>query len=155
MGVVRSAGAEPEEAMDTETEVLSAIEAMTSAFNRGDIDAVMQTYEPGAVVLGEPGAPVRGDAPLRAMFAGFTAAKALFTFDGHEVIAAGDIALHVTPWKMTALAPDGRPIHGSGLSLAVLRRQPDGRWLMVIDNPFGDAILKRVAPTHTEKNLAP
>ena len=61
--------------------------------------------------------------------------------DGHEVISAGDIALHLTPWKMTGVAPDGSPINGAGLSVAVLRRQPDGKWLMVIDNPFGDAIL--------------
>jgi ketosteroid isomerase-like protein len=140
--------------MEAKTEVLSTIEAMTCAFNRGDIDAIMHTYESGAVVLGEPGAPVRGDAPLRAMFAGFIAAKAHFSFDDHEVIASDDIALHLTPWQMTGVAPDGTPITGEGLSLAVLRRQPDGRWLMVIDNPFGDAILQRALSTRARKNVA-
>lgn len=131
--------------MDTKTRVLSAIEAMTSAFHEGDIEGIMRTYEPAAVVVGEPGAPVQGDGPLRAMFAGFIAAKAHFTFDGHEVVAADDIALHLTPWKMTGVAPDGGSISGAGLSIAVLRRQADGNWLMVIDNPFGDAILQRAA----------
>lgn len=78
---------------------------MTSAFHQGDIDAIMRAYEPGAVVVGEPGAPVQGDGSLRVMFAGFVVAKARFTFEGHEVIAAGDIALHLTPWKMTGVAP--------------------------------------------------
>jgi len=129
--------------MDTKTQVLSTVEAMTSAFHRGDIDEIMRTYEPGAVVVGEPGLPVHGDGPVRSMFAGFVAAKAHFTFAGHEVIAAGDIALHLTPWKMTGVAPDGSPIAGTGLSVAVLRRQRDGRWLMVIDDPFGDTMLQR------------
>jgi uncharacterized protein (TIGR02246 family) len=129
--------------MDTKTRVLSTIEAMTSAFHQGDIEGIMRTYEPTAVVVGEPGAPVQGDGPLRAMFAGFISAKAHFTFDGHEVIAAGDLALHLTPWKMTGVAPDGSPISGAGLSVAVLRRQADGKWLMAIDNPFGDAPLQR------------
>jgi hypothetical protein len=31
---------------------------------------------------------------------------------------------------------------GRGLSVAVLRRQPDGSWVMVIDNPYGDAVLQ-------------
>src|SRR5262245_35268256 len=137
--------------MDTKTRVLSTIEAMTSAFHQGDIDGIMRAYEPGAVVVGEPGAPVQGDGPLRAMFAGFVAAKAHFTFDGHEVIAAGDIALHLTPWKMTGVAPDGSPISAAGLSIAVLRRQSDGRWLMVIDDPYGDAIVRR-APENTVRD---
>jgi ketosteroid isomerase-like protein len=29
------------------------------------------------------------------------------------------------------------------LSIAVLRRQADGRWLMVIDDPYGDALLNQ------------
>lgn len=128
--------------MDTTTHVLSTIDAMTAAFHQGDLDGIMRTYEPSAVVVGAPGAPVQGDGPLRAMFAGFVAARARFTFAGHEVIAAGDLAVHLTPWTMTGVAPDGSPIASAGLSVAVLRRQADGRWLMVIDNPYGDASLR-------------
>lgn len=127
--------------MDTKNRILATIEAMTSAFHRGDIDGILRTYEPTAVVVGEPGAPVQGDAPLRAMFAGFIAAQAHFTFASHEVIAAGDVALHLAPWKMTGVDPDGGPIGAEGLSVAVLRRQKGGEWLMVIDNPYGDVTL--------------
>lgn len=129
--------------MDHKAQVLSTIQRMTDAFHDGDIDGIMRTYEPGAVVVGEPGAPVSGETALRAMFAGFIAAKARFTFLGHEVIQAEDVAVHLTPWRMAGVAPDGGAIAASGLSVAVLRRQPDGRWLMVIDNPFGDALLNR------------
>ena len=127
--------------MDQKAQILSTIDAMTEAFHQGDIDGILRTYEPGAVVVGEPGAPVSGTPALRAMFAGFIAAKAHFTFLGHEVIQADDIALHLTPWRMTGVAPDGTAIEGRGLSVAVLRRQQDGRWLMVIDDPYGDALL--------------
>lgn len=127
--------------MDQKAKILSTIDAMTNAFHEGDIDGIMRTYEPGAVVVGEPGAPVSGIPALRTMFAGFIAAKAHFTFLGHEVIEAGDIALHLTPWRMAGVAPDGTALGASGLSVAVLRRQPDGGWLMVIDDPYGDALL--------------
>lgn len=129
--------------MDTKTRVLSTIDDMTGAFHQGDIDGILRTYEPGAVVVGEPGVVVQGEGSLREMFAGFIAAGARFAFDEHEVIASRDIALHLTPWKMTGVAPDGTPIFAEGLSVAVLRRQEDGRWLMVIDNPYGDRLLKR------------
>ena len=129
--------------MDQQAKILSTIDAMTDAFHRGDIDGIMRTYEPGAVVVAQPGTPISGTPALRAMFAGFVAAKAHFTFLGHEVIQAEDVALHLTPWRMAGVAPDGKAVEARGLSVAVLRRQPDGRWLMVIDDPFGDTLLSQ------------
>lgn len=131
--------------MDQKTQILATIDAMTHAFHQGDIDGIMKTYEPGAVVVGQPGTPVSGTPGLRAMFAGFIAAKAHFTFLGHEVIQSDDVALHLTPWRMAGVAPDGTAIEARGLSVAVLRRQSDGRWLMVIDDPHGDALLNQPA----------
>jgi len=113
--------------MDHKAKILSTIDDMTSAFHRGDIDGIMRTYESGAVVVGQPGAPVSGIPALRAMFAGFVAAKAQFRFLGHEVIEAEDLALHLTPWRMAGVAPDGTAVTAQGLSVAVLRRQLDGR----------------------------
>jgi len=126
--------------MDQKDQILGTINAMVASFHEGDIDGIMGTYEPGAVVVGQPGVPVTGRVALEAMFAGFIAARARFTFNGHEVFQAGDIAVHLTPWRMTGVGPDGQAIEGNGLSVAVLRRQPDGRWLMVIDDPYGDSI---------------
>ena len=130
--------------MDQKEQILSTIQQMVAAFHDGDIARILETYEPGAVVVGEPGVPVSGKRALEAMFAGFIDLGARFTFRGHEVIQAGDLAIHFTPWRMTGTGPAGSPITGGGLSVAVLRRQPDGRWLMVIDDPYGDAILNSV-----------
>jgi ketosteroid isomerase-like protein len=45
---------------------------------------------------------------------------------------------------MTATDPiTGNPIEQAGLSLAVFRRQADGKWLMVIDNPHGSVLLAK------------
>lgn len=128
--------------VDQKIQILATVEAMTQAFNKGDIDAVMRTYEPSAAVVAQPGVLVTGPTALRAMFANFVAVKAHFTFHGHEVLQAGDLAVHFTPWHMTGVGPDGSVIASAGLSVAVLRRQPNGGWLMVIDNPFGDTLLK-------------
>ena len=46
---------------------------------------------------------------------------------------------------MTGVAPNGTPVRHEGLSVAVLRRQADGRWVMVIDQPYGDALLNHGA----------
>ena len=123
--------------------VLAVIEGMTAAFQRGDIDEVMSSYEDQATIVFEPEKPVSDNAAVREMFRQFASISPRFEFAGHEVFLAGDIAVHFAPWNMKGKAPDGTEIEQSGLSVAVLRRQPDGRWLMVIDNPHGQYLLDR------------
>ena len=116
--------------------ILTTIETMTDAFAAGDVGGIMSTYESGATVVAEPGKPVGGDAALRKMFEQFIAQGVTFTYGAHDVVMAGDIALHLMKW--TAPTPEGE---ATAVSVAVLRRQSDGSWKMVIDQPFGDAVM--------------
>lgn len=124
--------------MNDERDVLTTIETMTAAFAAGDVDRIMTTYAPEAVVVGEPGKPVTEHRALREMFKAFAASGIAFTYGGHEVVVAGDTALHLMKWAMPGAEGD----EASALSVAVLRRQPDGGWKMVIDHPFGDGVMK-------------
>lgn len=126
-----------------EQNALATVEAMTAAFQNKDIASVMATYEDHATVVFEPGAPVSDHAVLEQMFAGMAAANPAFVYAGHDVIVSGDIAMHIAPWEMTATTPDGQTIAQSGLSVAVLRKQADGGWKMVIDNPHGGQLLQQ------------
>ena len=122
-------------------QVLAAIKHMTHSFEASDIGAVMDSYETPATVMFEPGVPVTEAGQLEAMFTGMAAINPKFDYAGHEVIVNGDTAVHIAPWKMTAQSPDGQEIKQQGLSVAVLRRQPDDSWRMVIDNPHGGRLL--------------
>lgn len=123
--------------------VLNAIQKMTKAFENKDIDKVMSCYEPNSVVVFEPESPVSDSNTLREMFTGMSIANPVFTYSGHEVFISGNIATHIAPWEMTAKAPDGSEIKQSGLSVAVLRKQKNGEWLMVIDNPHGQFLMTK------------
>ncbi len=126
-----------------EKNVLGTIENMTASFHRGDIEGVMKSYESNATVVFEPGKPISDPTVLREMFKGAFTLNPKFTYSGHEVFVSVDIAVHLAPWTMKGKAPDGSVIEQSGLSVAVLRRQSDGEWLMVIDNPHGQSLMKR------------
>lgn len=123
--------------MDDKTKVIGTIDRMTSAFAAGDLNAIMSTYAADAVVVGEPGKPMTGDATLRNMFAAFIKAGVPFSYGAHEVVVTGDTALHLMKWS--APGPDGNKMNS--LSVAVLKRQSDGSWRMVIDHPFGDGVM--------------
>lgn len=124
-------------------QIQSTIDTNNSAVSARDIEGILATYEPNAVLVGQPGMPVMGTPALREAFKQFLALDPKITITSHEVIQADDIALHFNTWKMSGKAPDGKPVEQSGFSVVVLRKQPDGRWLMVIDNPFGDSLLHK------------
>ncbi len=119
-------------------QIHSTIETNNTAVFAGDIDGILATFEPNGVLIAQPGMPAKGTPALREAFKQFIAINPKITVIDHEVIQADDIALHSSTWKMSGKTPDGHPIEQSGFSVVVLRKQPDGRWLMVIDNPFGD-----------------
>jgi ketosteroid isomerase-like protein len=54
-----------------------------------------------------------------------------------RVVALNDIAVVYNDWTAKAVSEDGRVRESAGKALEVVRRQPDGRWLFAIDDPFG------------------
>ncbi|WP_440056079.1 YybH family protein [Pseudoalteromonas sp. T1lg65] len=129
--------------MSSSNNVLDAVKSMTKAFNNKDMQAVLHSYEEQATVLFEPGVNVSGKAELTEMFSGAFQLNPKFEYPkGHEVLVCGDIALHIAPWTMNARTPDGDEIAESGLSVAVLRKQSDGKWLLVLDNPHAQILLE-------------
>lgn len=124
-------------------QIQSTIEANNAAVSAGDIEAALATFEPNAAMVAQPGVTVSGTEALRGAFRQFLAINPKITATGHDIVQAGDIALHSFTWKMAGKAPDGSPVEQSGFSVVVLRKQPGGRWLMVIDNPFGDQLLRK------------
>lgn len=123
--------------------VFSTIEKMVIAFQNKDIESVLSTYEDNAIVMFEPQQPVQGKESLRPVFTQFVAMNPVYTFSGHEVYISGDLATHIAPWKMVGKMPDGTKIEQSGLSIAVLRKQNDGTWLMIQDNPHGQFLMDK------------
>lgn len=123
--------------------VLNVISKMTEAFHKGNLEDVMSTYEPTAIVIFEPGQTITDHQQLREAFKQAFIIKPQFTYSGHEVFISNDIATHIAPWIMNATAPDGTKIEQTGLSIAILRKQTDGSWLIIQDNPHGDFLLRK------------
>ena len=125
-------------------DVLAVIQTMTESFQANNIAKVMASYETQATVVFEPEAPVSNAAQLEQMFTGMAMVNPIFEYAaGHEVFVNGDVALHIAPWTMTGRTPEGQEIAQDGLSVAVVRRQADGSWKMVIDNPHGGRLLNQ------------
>lgn len=110
---------------------------LMETMNRGDLEAAVALYEPNAILVQDPsGEAISGHAAIREFVRAGLALGLRMTRETNA-IPNGELALTGGRWKATATDADGNPVVVSGNSREVVRRQPDGRWLFVIDNPWG------------------
>ena len=100
------------------------------AFNGGDVDALVALYEPNALLVTGNGLALGRDAIRKA----------------YETIVVDGARMELTTYTVLESAEGLAMLHASwtyhrggsasrGLSTEVVRRQPDGSWLFVIDEP--------------------
>ena len=93
--------------------------------NAGDAEGLALLYEVDAVMAYPPGQETVGRAAIRELWEEVLAHRP--TFEPEEplpTLRVGDLALTSTP-----------PRDGAGARAQVVRRQADGRWLRVLDQP--------------------
>ena len=127
--------------MSNEAATASAPEAVIERFSQllaeGDLDAMVELYEPDATFAPRPGAEVTGRDAICDALAAFLAVKPRMTGTIEKVLCAGDTALVANRWTLSGTAPDGSPVEMASTSADVLRRRSDGSWGIVIDDPWG------------------
>jgi uncharacterized protein (TIGR02246 family) len=112
------------------------IRGFAERLNQGDVEGALALYEPDATFVVEPGTIVSGRDQIRQALERFAALRPTLTGEIQGVREGGEIALVLNRWHLDGSGPDG-PVEMSGTSADVLRRQPDGGWRVVIDDPWG------------------
>ena len=93
--------------------------------NAGDAEGLAALYEPDAVVAYPPGQFTVGRAAIRALYEQMLAAAPHFRMEEPlPTLQIGDLALTSTP-----------ALDEAGARAQVVRRQPDGTWLRLLDRP--------------------
>jgi ketosteroid isomerase-like protein len=125
----------------TEKTPVETTNKLVEAMNRQEIDKALALYDSSATMVMEGGKLANGLKAIRTELEGFISLKPILTIESQKCIESGDVALICSKWKLTGSTTEGQAIQMGGVSSDVLRRQTDGRWLIVIDNPWGTNIL--------------
>jgi ketosteroid isomerase-like protein len=111
---------------------------LIEAMHRGDLDAAVALYEPNATFVLDSGEVITGQAAIREVARSYIALKPKFTQEVKALLSGdGDLALTSSTWSVTGIDAEDKPFTGRGKSMEVVRRQADGTWRFVIDNPHG------------------
>jgi len=113
------------------------LETIVTGINTGDLDSLMPLYERGAAFATQPGSLAHGASGIGEALGGFIALKGKLDLEVTRVLEVDDLALVTGVWSFDGTGPDGEPVRLTARNADVLRRQADGTWRFVIDNPWG------------------
>jgi uncharacterized protein (TIGR02246 family) len=113
------------------------LESIVTGINSGDLESLMTLYETDAAFAAQPGRLAHGPSGVRESLAGFISMKGKLDLEVTRVLEVGDLALVTGVWSFNGTGPDGEPVQLAASNADVLRRQTDGSWRFVIDNPWG------------------
>ena len=113
------------------------LKSVVDGINSGNIERLMSLYEPEAAFASQPGNLVHGPEGVRESLGAFIGMRGTLDLKVTRVLEAGGLAFVAGVWSFTGTGPDGKPVTLTGRNDDVLRRQADGSWRFVIDNPWG------------------
>jgi uncharacterized protein (TIGR02246 family) len=108
--------------------------------NSGDLEALLALYDPDCSLVQRDGNVATGHAAIRGILGRLLAMRPRIGLKVVKVVKGGDdLAMVYSDWSMSAQRPDGQVVEVAGKAIEVVGRQPDGTWLVVLDDPFGRA----------------
>lgn len=113
------------------------VELLDQAFAQGDLETVLSFYDDAAVIFAGPSQTARGASELRVFFESAMRAGNVAKQIKTRVAQADGIALFLSRWTLAPM--DARPetLPQTLIAMTVFRKQPDGKWKILIDMPFG------------------
>jgi uncharacterized protein (TIGR02246 family) len=107
-----------------------------SGMNAGGVEAVVALYEPTGTLVPSPGQVATGTEAIPAAITELMQLKPKFSLQVQNVVMGGDVAAVYNDWSATLTLPDGTDVELSGKAIEICRRQTDGTWRFVIDDPY-------------------
>jgi len=107
-----------------------------NAFNLGDVEALTSLYEPDAILM-VGGKQVTGRENIRAALHSLVSGGGQMSLTSRSIIESREgLALLHGEWVVQRTTATGPQLTTRGMSTEVVRKQPDGTWQFVIDNPY-------------------
>ncbi|MCY7423080.1 MAG: DUF4440 domain-containing protein [Chitinophagaceae bacterium] len=115
-----------------------ADEYFLEAVRNGDVKTAMTCFDKEGVYIGKDSKPISGMDNIEKVITELCKMKPDIKVYEHQMSPVGsDMMYWLDKWTMTAAAgADGKPMKMKGASANMMRKNADGQWLWLVDNPF-------------------
>ena len=114
-----------------------AVNRLIGALRDHDLQGAVELYEGDAMLAVYPGMVGQGTASIRTFFEGIFRLNTEIRYEVKNIIEVGDLALFTAKW--TIIGSLSADLPKTSHQATVMRKQPDGNWLIAVDNPWGAA----------------
>ena len=101
----------------------------------GDVEGLVELYTEDARYVAGPDQHLRGRDEIRTALQAMVDAGYQTRLDLTGLVVAGDVALEKSRWTTELPGENGAMVETTGLSTVVLRRESDGCWRILVDDP--------------------
>ena len=119
-----------------------AVAYFRDCIKNGNTEGALSCFHPEGVYIDREGKELRGLDQIGLAMNEICRLQLNIKGEKPHVTVVDDIAMWLDEWEMTGSAPDGHPIRMTGHTSCIMKRNEEGDWLWLVDNPFGSAVLK-------------
>lgn len=107
-----------------------------NCIHRGDLKGALSCFDVAATYIERDGQEIRGLANIEKSLESICSWRPEIKGDKQRVTIVGDLAMWMDKYTVKAKMPNGDPVNMDGVTACILKRNHEGIWLWLVDNPF-------------------
>ncbi|WP_207421348.1 YybH family protein [Desertivirga brevis] len=118
------------------TSPLGAVKYFRNCIFNGDLPGALGCFHPEATYIERDGQEIRGLENIEKALTAICLWKPKIEGVKHRITIVEDLALWIDNYTVKARTANGDPMEMEGTTACMLKRNAEGLWLWLVDNPF-------------------
>ena len=113
-----------------------AVKYFRSCIVNGDLQGALSCFDKDATYIERDGQEITGLNNIKKAMEHLCTWRPEITGSSHKVTIVGNLAVWIDKWSLKAIMPNGNPVEMNGATSCMMKKNDEGIWLWLVDNPF-------------------
>ncbi|MES2575030.1 MAG: nuclear transport factor 2 family protein [Bacteroidota bacterium] len=119
-----------------------AVKYFRNCILAGDLTGALSCFDKDATYIERDGQEIKGLDNIKKSMEHLCTWKPDIKGSKQKVTIVGNLAVWVDAWTLKAVMPDGNPIEMNGATTCMMKKNENGIWLWLVDNPFAAQVFE-------------